>query len=146
MPSQFSQAGVVPCRIVKGGIKVLLISTSSGKHWTIPKGLVDPGFSAVETAHNEAMEEAGIKGELVMPAIGMVRFAKWGGICSVSVFVMMVTEMAEQWPEAATRRRLWVAYHEAAHKVKHHDLGRLILAVPQFIAAKGRNKPIEQPI
>lgn len=108
---------------------------------TIPKGLIDPGFSAVETVHNEAMEEAGIKGKLVMPAIGMARFAKWGGICTVSVFVMMVTEMVDHWPEAAMRRRLWVAYQEAAQMVKHRELGRLISTVPPFINAKGLIKP-----
>jgi 8-oxo-dGTP pyrophosphatase MutT (NUDIX family) len=141
MPTEFSQAGAIPYRIAHNAIEVLLISTSSGKNLTIPKGLIDPGFSTMETVHNEAMEEAGIKGELVMPAIGMYRFAKWGGICEVSVFVMMVTEMADRWPEATMRRRLWVAYQEAARKVKHRGLGRLILTVPQFIAAKGLLTP-----
>jgi len=134
MPTDlFLQAGAIPCRIGGGTIEVLLISTSSGKHLTIPKGLIDPGFSAVETVHNEAMEEAGIQGELLMPAIGTYRFTKWGGVCEVDVYVMMVGRLLDQWPEAAMRRRMWLDYRKAARQVKHPDLGRLIMKVPEVI-------------
>ncbi len=132
----FAQAGAVPCRVVNGIPEILLISTRSGKHMTIPKGLIDPGFSAVETAHCEAMEEAGIKGRLLVPEIGSYRFTKWGGICEVSVFVMMVGETMDQWPEAAMRRRTWMTYDKAAQRVKYPDLGRLILKVSEVIGER----------
>lgn len=133
MTDLFIQAGAIPCRINGETIEVLLISTSSGKHLTIPKGLIDPGFSAVETVHNEAMEEAGIQGDLLMPAIGTYSFAKWGGICQVDVYVMMVGRLLDQWPEASMRRRMWVGYRKAAQQVKHYDLGQLIMKVPEVI-------------
>ena len=138
MTDLFIQAGAIPCRISGGTIEVLLITTSSGKHLTIPKGLIEPGFSAVETVHNEAMEEAGIQGELLMPAIGAYRFAKWGGICQVEVYVMMVGQLLDQWPEAAMRRRMWVGYRKAAQQVRQRDLGQLIMSVPEVI---GRQSP-----
>lgn len=133
MTEVFSQAGAIPCRIVDGVLEVLLISTSSGKNWTIPKGLIDPGVSVVETIHNEAMEEAGIRGKLLNPAIGTYSFTKWGGICHVSVFVMMVEELLGDWLEAEMRQREWMPCSEAARKVKHADLGRLILKVPEIL-------------
>lgn len=133
MMEVFAQAGAIPCRIVDGVLEVLLISTSSGKHWTIPKGLIDPGVSVVETIHNEAMEEAGIKGKLLNPAVGTYSFAKWGGTCQVSVFVMMVETMLDDWLEADMRRRIWMPCSEAALKVKHADLGQLILKVPKIL-------------
>lgn len=132
MTEVFAQAGAVPCRIVDGELEVLLISTSSGKHWTIPKGLIDPGVSVVETIHNEAMEEAGIKGKLLDPAIGTYSFSKWGGICQVSVFVMIVETLLDDWLEADIRHRKWVPCCEAAMNVKHADLGRLILKVQEI--------------
>jgi phosphohistidine phosphatase len=143
MSEIFAQAGAIPCRMASGALEVLLISTSSGKNLTIPKGLVDPGVSVVDTVHNEAMEEAGIRGRLLMPAIGVYGFEKWGGICMVRVFVMMVEEELDEWPEAGMRRRFWMAFDEAARKVKHADLGRLILKVPGILApgCPGRNKP-----
>jgi phosphohistidine phosphatase len=131
----FAQAGAIPVRMAGGTPEVLLISTSSGKNLTIPKGLVDPGVSVEDTVHTEAMEEAGIRGRLLMPAIGVYGFKKWGGICMVRVFVMMVEEELGNWPEAGMRRRLWMAVDEAARKVKHADLGRLILKAPGVIAA-----------
>lgn len=133
MSEVFHQAGAIPYRRGHGGPEVLLISTSSGKNLTIPKGLIDPGFSAAETVHNEALEEAGIRGELLMPAIGTYSFNKWGGICRVQVFVMRVTEMLDDWPEAGVRRRFWIPFSKAALQVKYADLGRLILKLPPVI-------------
>jgi phosphohistidine phosphatase len=132
MTNMYAQAGAVPCRLVDNILEVLLISTSSGKNWTIPKGLIDPGFSAEETVHNEALEEAGIRGRLLMPPIGIYSFPKWGGICLVSVFVMMVEVVQEDWPEAGMRRRLWMPCSQAARQVKHGDLGRLIMKAPEM--------------
>ena len=130
MTEVFAQAGAIPYRITDDCLEVLLISTSSGKHLTIPKGLIDPGFSATETIANEAYEEAGIEGDLVMPPMGRYRFRKWGGICEVSVYAMAVTRVMDQWPESSMRRRLWVEYRQAARQVKHPDLGHLILTLP----------------
>ena len=62
MTEIFAQAGTIPYRIVEDVLEVLLISTSSGKNLTIPKELINPSFSAIETALNEAYEEARIEG------------------------------------------------------------------------------------
>ncbi|WP_319523786.1 NUDIX hydrolase [uncultured Desulfosarcina sp.] len=133
MMELFDQAGAIPYRILDDAIEVLLISTSSGKNLTIPKGLIDPGYSATETVVNEAYEEAGIKGRLLTPAIGAYEFEKWGGRCRVDVFVMAVNRQLEVWPEGSVRRRVWFDYHEAARRVKHADLGDLILKLPAFL-------------
>ena len=134
MTEVFAQAGAIPYRITDDRLDVLLISTSSGKHLTIPKGLIDPGFSATETIANEAYEEAGIEGDLVMPPMGRYRFRKWGGICEVSVYAMAVTRVIDPWPESSIRRRLWVGYRQAARQVKHPDLGSLILTLPDHLS------------
>jgi len=134
MTDVFAQAGAIPYRIADDTLEVLLISTSSGKHMTIPKGLIDPGFSATETALNEAYEEAGIKGRLLTPIIGTYAFKKWGGRCEVEVFAMAVTRMLKRWPEDTVRRRLWMDYSHAAGQVKHPDLGALILKLPDHLS------------
>ena len=133
MMELFDQAGAIPYRISNGALKVLLISTSSGKNLTIPKGLIDPGYNATETAVNEAYEEAGIKGRLLTPALGAYDFEKWGGRCRVDVFVMAVTRELEAWPEGSVRRRIWFNCRKAARQVKHADLGDLILRLPAFL-------------
>ena len=134
MTDVFAQAGAIPYRIADDMLEVMLISTSSGKHLTIPKGLIDPGFSATETALNEAYEEAGIKGRLLTPIIGTYHFEKWGGRCEVEVFAMAVTRVLDQWPEDAVRRRIWTDFRHAAGQVKHPDLGALILKLPDHLS------------
>ena len=133
MQQVFLQAGAIVYRRVQGSLEVLLISTSSGKHLTIPKGLVDPGFSETETVMNETYEEAGIEGDLRMPSIGSYRFEKWGCICEVKVFAVSVTRVLDQWPESSMRRRLWMNYRQAAGQVKHPDLGALMLSLDAYL-------------
>ena len=36
------QSGVIPYRIMDGQIEVMLITSSGGKRWVIPKGLIEP--------------------------------------------------------------------------------------------------------
>ena len=133
MTDVFPQAGAIPYRIAPNKIQVLLISTSSGKNMTIPKGLIDPGYSATETALNEAYEEAGIKGRLLTTPVGSYGFIKWGGRCMVKVFAMTVTHELDRWPEMDMRRRVWTNFETAARIVKHSDLGALILKIPDHI-------------
>src|SRR5262249_26119697 len=58
-PSEFTrQAAAIP---IKDGM-VCLITSSNGKRWVIPKGLIDPGHTAGESALLESWEEAGLVG------------------------------------------------------------------------------------
>jgi 8-oxo-dGTP pyrophosphatase MutT (NUDIX family) len=49
-------------------MEVLLIGSSKGTHWVIPKGIHEPGLSATESASHEALEEAGVKGVAIRAA------------------------------------------------------------------------------
>jgi 8-oxo-dGTP pyrophosphatase MutT (NUDIX family) len=42
--------------------KVCLVQSRSGKRWVIPKGCIERGQTALETALQEAWEEAGLMG------------------------------------------------------------------------------------
>ena len=137
MVSVIAQSGAIPYRRSGDRIEVLLISTSSGKHMTIPKGIIDPGYSATETALNEALEEAGIEGRLLLPPVGAYHFEKWGSRCEVQVFALQVTRELDDWMEAAWRQRIWLAHTEAAGQVKHANLGSLILSLPERLNRAG---------
>jgi phosphohistidine phosphatase len=129
----FSQAGAIPYRIRGDFLQVLLISTSSGKNLTIPKGLIDPGLTATETVVNEAWEEAGIKGRLMTPPAGAYQYEKWGGICRIDVYLLAVSRELDTWPEKLVRKRIWTDFRRAAGCVKHGDLGGLIMKLPGFL-------------
>ncbi len=84
------QSGVVPYRITNGKIEILLVTSSSGKHWVIPKGWITPWLTSADSAAKEAWEEAGVKGNVIEPAIGFYKTRKWGYLCQVEVFPMLV--------------------------------------------------------
>ncbi|MFN7065606.1 MAG: NUDIX hydrolase [Aquificaceae bacterium] len=52
--------------------EVLLIKNPSG-FWTFPKGLIERGESAEETAIREVFEETGIRGKIALP-LGEIRY------------------------------------------------------------------------
>lgn len=119
------QSGVIP---VSNG-RVCLVTSSSGKRWIIPKGMVDPGHTAGEGALIEAWEEAGLLGVLRPEPIGSYMYEKYGRQHHVTVFVMEVTESVADWPERNVRRREWISPEKAAERVVETGLKLLIEAL-----------------
>ncbi len=99
------QAAALPLR----GGRACVITSSNGKRWVIPKGLIEPGQTAGETALQEAWEEAGLVGTLHSEPVGSYLYEKYARTYHVIVFVMDVTESAPEWPEQTFRRRSWVS-------------------------------------
>jgi 8-oxo-dGTP pyrophosphatase MutT (NUDIX family) len=89
--------------------RVCLITSRNGKRWVIPKGWIEPGQSAGESALQEAWEEAGLLGALEREPIGSYLYEKEGQSFHVTVFVMKVTSVAQDWPERSFRERSWVS-------------------------------------
>lgn len=60
-----THAGSVTFRQGHNELLFLLISSSGGGHWVLPKGHLEPGESPEEAALRELMEEAGVTGEII---------------------------------------------------------------------------------
>jgi 8-oxo-dGTP pyrophosphatase MutT (NUDIX family) len=118
------QAAAIP---VKGG-QVCLVTSSNGKRWVIPKGLIDPGHTAAESALQEAWEEAGLVGVLQPEPVGSYLYEKYGGTCHVTVFVMQVTQVAAEWPERELRQRNWVSPAQAVARIEDRGLREVVRA------------------
>jgi 8-oxo-dGTP pyrophosphatase MutT (NUDIX family) len=118
IPDYILQAGAIP---VRAG-KICLITSSNGKRWVIPKGLIEAGQSAGETALQEAWEEAGLVGVLRPHPVGSYLYEKWCGTCHVTVFLMEVNSEAETWPEQNIRRRTWVSLAGALERLDDEGL------------------------
>jgi 8-oxo-dGTP pyrophosphatase MutT (NUDIX family) len=116
------QAAAIP---VRNG-SVCLITSISGKRWGIPKGIIDPGWDAVETAVQESWEEAGLDGVLDPEPVGSYVYEKWGGTCHVTVFLMRVVNVHDDWPERSLRRRCWVDAREALARIGHAGLRKVL--------------------
>ena len=40
------QSGVIPYRVRKGNLEILLITSRRERRWIIPKGIIEPDYSA----------------------------------------------------------------------------------------------------
>jgi len=123
-PGFLRQAAAIPIR----NNKICLITSSNGKRWVIPKGLIDPGHTAAETALNESWEEAGIVGVLSQEPVGSYLYTKLGNTYHVIVFLLQVSEAAEDWPERELRQRVWVSIDRALEQIEDIGLRELIEA------------------
>lgn len=130
----YRQSGVIPYRQGSDGPEVLLITSRTRKRWILPKGIVEPGLSAIASAANEAFEEAGVRGRVAEPSLGSFAYAKWDGVCTVEVFAMAVEEELDDWPERAERARRWMPLAEAAGLADDPAAGDLIRALGKALA------------
>jgi 8-oxo-dGTP pyrophosphatase MutT (NUDIX family) len=111
------QASAVPCRRGEDGPLFLLITNRKGQ-WILPKGIIDPGETAEETALKEAFEEAGVRGTIAGAAIARYTYEKWDCLCEVEAFLLLVEREEPDWPESEVRDRAWFRPAEARAAVK----------------------------
>ncbi len=125
-PDRFDQAGAVPYRRHEGRLEFCLITSARAGRWQFPKGFIDPGDTAVETALKESFEEAGLHGRIVGEPLGDYQYAKWGSVHSVLMMLMEVTRCDEQWSEEDMRERRWETADEAHRLLSRATLGELL--------------------
>ena len=131
--SKRHQVAALPVRRrTASSIEVLVITSRETGRWVIPKGWPWPRAHDHQAAAGEAWEEAGVRGRISRHRIGKFSYAKRqnGGsqMVEVSVFLLEVTEIADEWPEASERRRQWVTARRAAELVDEPELKEIILA------------------
>lgn len=122
----YDQASAVPYRIRQGRLEYCLITSTGKRRWCFPKGLIDPGETAVETALKEAEEEAGLHGEISGAPLGDYQYTKWGRSLNVLVLLMHVSEAADLWQESRQRDRRWVDRKAALRLLDRRPLRRLL--------------------
>lgn len=67
MTKPLTHAGTVVFRQDDGETVYLVVSSSDGANWVLPKGHIDPGETPAIAALRELQEEAGVSGEIVAP-------------------------------------------------------------------------------
>jgi len=132
----YRQSSVIPYRLKKGRLEILVISSSGNKHCVVPKGIHDPGLSAQESAAREAFEEAGARGTVEDHSLGSYSQEKWGATCQVEVYPMRVSKLIPkaQWEETH-RGREWLPADKAIDKLKQPALGPMIRALSDRLKA-----------
>lgn len=122
----YIQSGVIPFRVQKGKIEILLITSRKKKRWIIPKGVVEPYMSPQESAAQEAYEEAGVFGRVLNEPAGSYQVKKWGGVCTVTVYPMLVDKEYSSWMESDIRKRKWMSIEKAVEKCGKKHIADII--------------------
>ncbi|KAM3386757.1 hypothetical protein ACQJBY_009971 [Aegilops geniculata] len=119
-------AGCVPYRVDKDGqLEVLMVSTANRDDLVFPKGGWEDDEDVYEAACREALEEAGVRGNINRNPLGLWVFRSKSrqslgqssdsprGACKGHVFALEVTEELKQWPEQETHGRRWLSPADA---------------------------------
>lgn len=132
-------AGGIVFRTTKdqNDIEILLIQDSKGR-WTIPKGHIEPGETAKETAIREIGEEAGLFHIEVLMWLGKIHFQ----YRRVDKLVLMMTQIylvralddhetptKEQWMKGIK----WFKFDDAIEAIEYEDIEKLILVAKNKI-------------
>ena len=125
------QYAALPYRVRNGILEILLITTRRTHRWIVPKGWPVDGHPPHDSAAFEALEEAGISGEISDRPLGFYRYEKLrksGEIlpCKVSVFALRVTRQRRSWAEKDTRQTRWCSVQLAVELVGEQGLRPLI--------------------
>jgi 8-oxo-dGTP pyrophosphatase MutT (NUDIX family) len=106
--------------------KVCIITSRNRNRWVIPKGGMEPGMTCGEVALQEAWEEAGLTGVLHREPIGSYTYEKSGNRYRVTVFVMEVSNVSDDYPERHQRTRRWLAPELALKHLEETGLRSLV--------------------
>ncbi len=119
-----------------GAREILLLTSRDTGRWVIPKGWPMAGKAAHEVAAQEALEEAGVLGEVGADDVGYFDYRKmmkdgFALDCRVKVYPLAFTDFVRKYKEKGQRKRRWFAFEEAARLVNEPMLKTLILAFGQ---------------
>lgn len=126
------QVAALCCRAGDDGTEVLMITSRDTGRWVVPKGWLMAGRDAAEAAREEAWEEAGVQEARVIPEpIGVYHYEKqlddgYTAPVQVQVFRLEVETLADIYPEARERARLWLSPEVAATRVEEPELKELL--------------------
>ena len=114
----YNQSAAIPYIKNDDVFQIVLVTNSSRSAWIYPKGLIEDGMTAENSAAKEALEEAGVVGKIECIVLDEYVYEKWDGTCNVKVYPLEVTELLDEWDEKSSRERLLIDIDEAIKKVK----------------------------
>ncbi|KAL6555334.1 Nudix hydrolase 16, mitochondrial [Orobanche gracilis] len=130
-------------------VEVLMINSNSGSGLLFPKGGWENDETAEEAAEREAMEEAGVRGDLVH-FLGCFSFKSKTlqdeyspeGLCKAAMYALHVKEELDCWPEKIQRKRSWLTVPEAVKCCRHAWMQEALEKGFSKWCADGTNSPV----
>lgn len=126
-----TSGGIVFRRDKNDQVEILLIQDAKDR-WTIPKGHIEEGETAQQTAKREIGEEAGLTNVDILGWLGKIHFR----YRRVDKLVLMTTQIylvkakgdtdaikKEEWMKDIR----WFKLHDALDQIEYEDIGKLML-------------------
>jgi len=121
----------------KRDIEILLIQDSKNR-WTIPKGHIEPGETAKQTAIREIGEESGLKNVDVLAWLGKIHFKyrRLEKLVLMTTQVYLVQSLDKN--ERPTKEKWmngirWFKFNDALDAIEYADIERLMLIAKKKI-------------
>lgn len=118
-----AQAGALPFLFKNGILHVVLVTSSSGQRWIVPKGGLEKGMTRQEVALMEAAEEAGVIGTIEQ---GIKTQCRMDDRRVLYLYPLRVTTLLPHWPERALRRRVVLPIYRALLRVRENGVAQAI--------------------
>lgn len=123
--------GVIWRRNDRNAIEILLIQDAK-ERWTIPKGHIEQGETAKETAEREINEETGLKQMEIQGFLGKInfRYRRQQSLVLMTTDIFLVKAKGDTndiTPEEWMKGIKWFPATEALDKIEYEDIGKLIL-------------------
>ncbi len=135
------QFGAIPYTVVKGQVVFLLVTSRGTGRWIFPKGDPMEGHAPAQVAMQEALEEAGVEGEVDPMPIGRYRAFKTLAlrrkVIEVEMYPLRVTQQLGEWQEKGRRHRHWVMLKEARRLLSDAKVAELAVRLNQRLRARG---------
>jgi 8-oxo-dGTP pyrophosphatase MutT (NUDIX family) len=112
-----THSGAVPYLYARGQLHYVLITNRSGR-WAFPKGLIEPGLQAWDSAAKEAWEEAGVTGQIAHSPTTTYHHHAWNRTHAVAMYLMAVDDLLEAWHEDHLRSRTVLPYASARDLIR----------------------------
>lgn len=136
-PGAARQAGAIPYTVVAGQVVFLLVTSRGTGRWIFPKGDLMEGLEPWEAAAQEALEEAGVVGEIDRHPVGRYRTLKTLAIrrkvIEVEMYPLRVTGQHDDWTEKQYRHRHWAILPEAKRLLSDPQAAALALKLSQRV-------------
>jgi 8-oxo-dGTP pyrophosphatase MutT (NUDIX family) len=113
------------------GHEILLVTSRGSRRWIPPKGWTMEGLSPQEAAAQEALEEAGVKGEVYDVSLGCYDYVNFPNESRAApneayIFPLRVKKKLSDFKEKGQRRAKWFSPRKAAALVREPKLKKII--------------------